>query len=146
MSNIDAGTRPETRKSAPVWRIRLLAVVAAAAGAALVQVIAAAAGAAMEAPGPDGAAAPIGVVNALVAGLIAGGLGWGARALLDRFAPRKAVAVWLIGASVIFLVQVFPPLFIEATPGTKIALLLMHVVVAAALFPVLAKRRDTVEA
>jgi hypothetical protein len=141
MANIDTKARPETRKAAPVWRTRLLAVLAAGAGAALVHVIATAAGAEMEAPMPGQGVAPIALANAIISGLVAGGLGWAARALLDRFAPGKAVKVWLIGASVIFAIEIFPPLLADATPGTKIALLSMHAVVAGILFPVLAKRR-----
>lgn len=139
MSNID--TQTEIAKAAPVWRTRLLAVLAAGAGAAIVHVIATAAGAEMEAPIPGQGIAPILLVNAIISGLVAGGLGWAARAVLDRFAPRKAVAVWLIGASIVFALELFPPLLADATPGTKAALLVMHVVVAAILFPVLAKPR-----
>ena len=141
MSNIDIEARSEARKAAPVWRARLIALVAAAAGAAVVHVIATAAGAAMEAPIPGQGVAPITVVNAIVSTLVAGGLGWAARALLDRFRPRKAVMLWLIGASLVFTAELFPPLLADATPGTKAALLAMHVVVAAILFPVFAKRR-----
>lgn len=142
MSTIDTQAHPEARTTAPVWRTRLLAVLAAGAGAALVHVIATAAGAEMEAPMPGQGVAPVTIVNAIISGLVAGGLGWAARALLDRFAPRKAVALWLVGASIAFLIELFPPLLADATPGTKAALLVMHVVVAAILFPVLAKRRS----
>lgn len=146
MSTIDSSARPETRKAAPLWRTRLLAILAAGAGAALVQVIAAAGGAEMEAVVPGQGLMPIGVVNAIVSGLLAGGLAWGSRALLDRFAPRRAVTLWLTGASIAFLIELFPPLTADATPGTQIALLVMHVVVAGILFPVFAKRREPVEA
>jgi hypothetical protein len=146
MSNIDTRSRPETRRTAPVWRSRLLAVVAAGAGAALVHVVATASGAEMEAPIPGQGIAPVTVVNTVISALVAGFLGWAARAVLDRFAPRKAVAVWLIGASLVFTLELFPPLLADATPGTKTALLVMHGVVAAILFPVLAKRRVPADA
>jgi hypothetical protein len=141
MSTLDSKARPESRKAAPLWRTRLLAILAAGAGAALVQVIAAAGGAEMEAVVPGQGLMPIGVVNAIVSGLLAGGLAWGSRALLDRFAPRKAVTLWLIGASIAFVIELIPPFTAEATPGTTIALLVMHVVVAAILVPVFARRR-----
>jgi hypothetical protein len=146
MSTLDNKTRPEAKKAAPLWRTRLLAVIAAGAGAALVQVIAKAGGAEMEAVVPGQGLLPIGVVNAVVSGLLAGVLAWGSRALLDRFAPRKAVTLWLIGASIAFLIELFPPFTAQATPGTTIALLVMHVVVAGILFPVFAQRRKPIEA
>jgi hypothetical protein len=146
MSNIDTEARPETRRTAPVWRTRLLAVLAAAAATALVHIAATAAGAEMEAPIPGQGVAPVTLVNAVISALAAGLLGWAARAVLDRFAPRKAVTVWLIGASLVFAVELFPPFLADATPGTKAALLVMHVVVAAIVFPVLAKRRVPADA
>jgi hypothetical protein len=142
MSTIDTEARPEARRAAPVWRNRLLAVVAAGAGTALVHIVATAAGAEMEAPIPGQGVAPVTLVNAVISALAAGLLGWAARAVLDRFAPRKAVTVWLIGASLVFAIELFPPFLADATPGTKAALLVMHVVVAAIVVPVLAKRRD----
>ncbi|WP_030157318.1 DUF6069 family protein [Glycomyces sp. NRRL B-16210] len=142
MSEADA----KTRNAAPVWRTRLLALIAAAVGAAAVGVIASLSGAEMVAANPGQDPMAIGPVVALVAALIAGGLGWLARALLDRFAPRRAAVVWLVGAAVVFLVQLFPPLVTEASTGTKAALLLMHVVVAAILVPVLGARRKDREA
>ncbi|THV24322.1 DUF6069 family protein [Glycomyces paridis] len=135
-------TEDRTTVAAPAWRSRLAAVAAAAIGAALVAFIASVAGATMEAANPGQDPIPIGPVNAAFAGLAAGGLGWLARALLDRFAPTRARLIWLIGASAAFLVELFPPLLTEATPGTRVALFAMHAVVAAILFPILGARRD----
>ncbi|HEX2144813.1 MAG TPA: DUF6069 family protein [Glycomyces sp.] len=141
MSIQDTEARSEARKAAPVWRTRLLALVAAAAGSAVVYTIATTAGAAMEAPMPGQGVMPVTMANAIISTLVAGGLGWAARALLDKFAPRKAVMLWLIGASLVFIAELFPPLLADATTGTKVTLLLMHVVVAAIMFPVLGRRR-----
>ncbi|SDE52082.1 DUF6069 family protein [Glycomyces harbinensis] len=146
MSEVDEQARSETRSAAPVWRPRLVALVAAAAGAALVSVIASAAGADMVVANPGQDPMTIGPVPALVAALIAGGLGWLARALLDRFAPRRAVLLWCVGAAVAFIVELVPPLITEADAATKGSLLVMHVVVAAILVPVFAKRRPDREA
>ncbi|MCC3765777.1 DUF6069 family protein [Glycomyces sp. TRM65418] len=146
MSDIDSKARPQTRKAAPVRRTRLIAVVAAAAGTAIVHAVATAAGAAMEAPMPGQGIGPVTMANSVIAALVASGLGWAARALLDRFAPRKAAVMWLAGATIVFVLEIFPPLLAEATPGTKAALLMMHVVVAAAMFPVFARRRPAADA
>lgn len=132
-------------RTAPVWRTRLIALLAAAAAVAVIAVIGSALGAEMKATNPGQPTIEITPVVAAIAALIAGGLGWLARKVLDRFAPRKAARVWLIGASVVFLLQLFPPLLTEATTGTKITLLLMHVAVAAILVPVLAKPKAPAE-
>ncbi|MCD0446630.1 DUF6069 family protein [Glycomyces sp. A-F 0318] len=139
-------TDTEARPTAPVWRARLIALVAAVAGAALTAAIAAAAGAEMEVTNPGQEPMAVGPVAAVFATLLAGGGGWIARALLDRFAPRRAVALWLVGAAVVFLIEMFPPFLTEATPGTRAALIAMHVVVAAILVPVFARRRPDREA
>ncbi|HEU5129107.1 MAG TPA: DUF6069 family protein [Glycomyces sp.] len=124
-----------------MWRARLIALAAAVVATGLVAVIAAALGAEMTTATPGQDPVSVGFVNAAFAALIAGGLGWVARALLDRFAPRKAVLLWLIGAGVVFALEMIPPFYTEASAGTKAALIVMHVVVAAVLVPVFARPR-----
>ncbi|RRS00103.1 DUF6069 family protein [Glycomyces terrestris] len=143
MSKTDSEARP---KAAPVWRPRLIALVAAAVAAGLTAVIAAAAGVEMRAANPGQEPIEVGFAAGAVMTLLAGGLGWIARAVLDRFAPRKAVLVWLIGAAAVFAVEMVPPFYTEATTGTRIVLILMHVVVAAVLVPVFGRRRPDLEA
>ncbi|MFB9662289.1 DUF6069 family protein [Glycomyces mayteni] len=128
-------------KTAPVWRARLIALVAAAVAAGLTAVIAAALGVEMRAANPGQDPIEVGFFAGAFMTLLAGGLGWIARALLDRFAPRKAVLLWLIGAGVIFALEMVPPFYTEATPGTTAVLILMHVVVAAILVPIFARPR-----
>ncbi|WP_335991866.1 DUF6069 family protein [Glycomyces sp. MUSA5-2] len=125
--------------AAPVWRARLVALVAAVLAAGLTAVIAQAAGVDMLAANPGQDPIEVGFPNAAVMTLLAGGLGWIARALLDRFAPRKAVLLWLIGAGLIFAIEMVPPFYTEATPATTAVLIAMHVVVAAILVPVFAR-------
>lgn len=89
-------------------------------------------------PGQD--PVPIGVVNVAASVVLFGGLGWLARAILDRLAKRRAVLVWRIGAGVVFALEVFPVVLAEASVGTKVFLGILHVLVAAILIPVLGRR------
>jgi hypothetical protein len=141
MSKIDSEAPSEARRAAPVWRPRLIALAAAAVAAGLTAQIASAAGVEMLAANPGQDPIEVGFAGGAFMTLIAGGLGWIARALLDRFAPRKAVLLWLIGAGVVFAVEMVPPFYTEATTGTRIVLIAMHVVVAAVLVPVFGRRR-----
>ncbi|MEU6247545.1 DUF6069 family protein [Glycomyces sp. NPDC047010] len=126
---------------APTWRPRLIALVAAAVAAGLTAVIASALGVEMRAANPGQDPIEVGFAAGAFMTLLAGGLGWIARAVLDRFAPRKAVLLWLIGAGAIFALEMVPPFYTEATTGTTIVLIVMHVVVAAILIPVFARPR-----
>lgn len=71
--------------------------------------------------------------------LLFGLLGWGALALLERF-TRHARTVWAALAGAV-LAASFIPVFLErATVDTRIMLCVLHVVVAAALLPMLRHR------
>ncbi|GIG87530.1 DUF6069 family protein [Plantactinospora endophytica] len=79
---------------------------------------------------------PLIVAEIAVITAVFGLLGWGTLALLERF-TRHARAIWT-GLATVVLVLSFVPLGIElATTDTKILLGVMHVVVAAALVPML---------
>ncbi|MEH1166294.1 DUF6069 family protein [Micromonospora sp. CPCC 205539] len=66
-------------------------------------------------------------------------LGWGSLALLERI-TRHARVIWSVLAGAV-LVASFVPIFIEqATVGTRIMLCVLHLVVAAALVPMLRHR------
>ncbi|MFH8619900.1 DUF6069 family protein [Streptomyces sp. NPDC017979] len=73
------------------------------------------------------------VVVALVALLVALA-GWGLLAALERFGVRRARAVWT-GAAVAVLVLSFLPLTGDMAGGTRAALILVHLTVAAVLIP-----------
>ena len=63
-------------------------------------------------------------------------LGWALLALLERVTAH-ARPIWTVVALVVLAVSFFFPLFtIEASGGTKVALALTHVAVAAVLIPV----------
>jgi hypothetical protein len=130
----------DERVAAPAWRARLLALGVALAATLLAWVVANLAGVELRASQPGKDAVPIGLVNVAASVVLFGGLGWLARAILDRFAKRRAVLIWRIGAAAVFLLEVFPVVFTEATWGTKVFLAILHVIVAAVLIPVLGRR------
>ncbi|MEN3613016.1 DUF6069 family protein [Plantactinospora sp. ZYX-F-223] len=79
---------------------------------------------------------PLIVAEIVVITAVFGLLGWGSLALLERF-TRRARQIWAVLATVVLALS-YVPLGIElATVDTKILLGVMHLVVAAALFPML---------
>lgn len=130
----------DERVAAPAWRARLLALGVALAATLLAWVVADLAGVELRASQPGQDAVPIGLVNVAASVVLFGGLGWLARVILDRFAKRRAVLVWRIGAGAVFLLEAFPVILTEATVGTKVFLAILHVIVAVVLIPVLGRR------
>jgi hypothetical protein len=130
----------DERVAAPVWRTRLLALAVALAATMLAWVVANLAGVELRASQPGQEAVPIGLVNVAASVVLFGGLGWLARVILDRFAKRRAVLIWRIGAGAVFLLEVFPVVLTEATVGTKVFLAILHLIVAAVLIPVFGRR------
>ncbi|MEU5157105.1 DUF6069 family protein [Glycomyces sp. NPDC021274] len=125
---------------APVWRIRLLALGATMVATLIAWGVANLAGVELTASQPGQDPVPIAAWNVAVSVVLFGGAGWLARAILDRFARKRAVLVWRIGAGVVFALECFPVVFTEATVGTKVFLAILHVIVAAILIPVLGRR------
>lgn len=76
----------------------------------------------------------IGLGTTLVATLIFGLLGWGTLALLERLTAR-AVTVWTVLAGLVAVLSLIPIYLEEATTGTRAALALIHLAVAAVLVP-----------
>lgn len=76
----------------------------------------------------------IGLGTTLVATLIFGLLGWGTLALLERLTVR-AVTVWTVLAGLVAVLSLIPIYLEEATTGTRAALALIHLAVAAVLVP-----------
>jgi hypothetical protein len=138
MSKVDE--QASVTVSAPAWRTRLLALAVTLVAALLAWGVANLAGVELTASQPGQDPMPIGFVNVAASVVLFGGLGWLARAILDRFAKRRAVLVWRIGAGVVFALEVFPVVLAEATVGTKVFLAILHVIVAAILIPVLGRR------
>ena len=63
-------------------------------------------------------------------------LGWGTLAVLERF-PRRARTTWTVIATVVLLLSLVPIFLEHATTGTRTALVLIHLAVAAVLIPAL---------
>ena len=79
---------------------------------------------------------PVAVIFTAVFGL----LGWGTLALLERF-TRHAQAIWTALAVAVTLLSIVPIFLEQATSGTRVALTVLHLAVAAVLVP--AFRRTT---
>jgi hypothetical protein len=81
----------------------------------------------------------LGLPFAATVTLVVGLLGWGTRALLDRF-TRRAPLIWTVLAVLVLLGSFLPLLAVGATAAAKTILALMHVAVAVVLIPVLGRR------
>lgn len=66
--------------------------------------------------------------------VIFGLLGWGSLALLERF-TRRGLAIWTVLAVAVVLASMVPIFLVQATTGTQVALVLIHLAVGAALIP-----------
>jgi hypothetical protein len=144
MSKTDSEALVKT--PAPVWRVRLLALGITLAATLLASGVARIAGVDLGVAQPGQEETQIGPVNVAASVVIFGGLGWLARAILDRFARRRAALIWRIGAIAAFVLECFPVMMVEADTGTKVFLIVLHVIVAGILIPVLGKRLPDVEA
>jgi len=83
---------------------------------------------------------PLAVIVALLVALA----GWGTLELLERFTGRARI-IWTTLAVVVLLLSAVPILTTDASGGTRTALALIHVAVAAVLIPVLPRRNAAVE-
>lgn len=131
MSGAPAGVASD-RPTRPAWVVRLGAVLIAALTNGVVWLVVDAAGVdfAVEPPGQD--QMRVDLVLTIVFTFVTGLVAWGVLALLERFTGR-GYAIWLVIAVVVFAVFLIPPLGSEATTGTTVGLLLMHVVEAVVL-------------
>ena len=76
------------------------------------------------------------VVNVVVAALVGSLAGWGLLGLLERFTAR-ARAIWTVVAMLFAVLSLGAPLSAIASPGTKVSLAAMHLVVSAVMIVVL---------
>jgi hypothetical protein len=71
----------------------------------------------------------VGVVNVVVAALVASLAGWGLLALLRRF-TTNARAIWTVIAIIFAVLSLAGPMSTISSAGTKVALVAMHLAVA----------------
>ena len=122
-------------------RFRAAAVLASVVAATVTWVVAVAAvGVELTVERWDGAGTmtvslPLVITTALIAGLA----GWAALAVLERISPRRARAVWTVGASAVLLVSLGMPVTAAATTAAAITFVALHIVVGATLIPALAR-------
>ncbi len=109
---------------------RALAVAITTAAAAAVWGVQAALGVGVREPS-YGLVAPLSLVAVIATALVGTLAGWGFLALLERFAPPRASAVWMVSAVAVFLLSLAGPLIM---PGVGVVdrawLVALHVVVA----------------
>jgi hypothetical protein len=127
-------TTPRARR-----RARALAAAAATLLPAAVWLVAHTLGAGFVLTDSQGTAT-IGLPVVLAFSLLFALLGWGSLALMERRLPR-ASAWWTALAAAVALLSLVPVFIEDATGGTKAALALIHLAVAAVLIPLL--RRTT---
>ncbi|QDQ15968.1 DUF6069 family protein [Streptomyces spectabilis] len=82
----------------------------------------------------------IDAVPVAVLSLLASLCGWGLLAALERFVARRARAIWTVAACAVLAGSFLPFIGDGMDGGTRAALALMHVAVAAVLIPGLGGR------
>ncbi|WP_433887591.1 DUF6069 family protein [Streptomyces sp. CA-111067] len=138
-SNLTAAPATAATTTRARWQPRAAAVVAATLLPAAVWPVAHALGAGFVLKDSTGSVT-ISLPIVLVFSLLFALLGWGSLAVLER-RVRRAPARWTGLAAAVALLSLVPVLLENATGGTKTALMLIHLTVAAALIPLL--RRTT---
>ncbi|MEU0138010.1 DUF6069 family protein [Streptomyces sp. NPDC006296] len=88
----------------------------------------------------------IGLVAAVFVGLLASLAGWALLAVLERFVLRRARVLWTVAAVVVLLLSFLPLTGDGMDGGTRAALALMHLSVAAVLIPGLPRRNPAAPA
>lgn len=126
-------------------KTRLLIILGAILGPALVWLAARAAGVDLVVDMRNGQPPmAIGIAIVLAFAAQAALLGWVALALLERFLPARARLAWTALALLVLLVSFGPIFTAQASTGTVITLSAMHIAVAAVLVPLLPRRRSPI--
>jgi hypothetical protein len=133
----DSGTIPPAKRG---WQGRAWVTLTAVAAALAVWSVARLAGVDLAVGKASGAGTDrVGPAPVAMAAALAGCLGWGLLAVLERFTPR-ARTVWTTAALVVLALSLAGPLAGGTTPAAKGALAGAHIAVAAALIPGLSRR------
>ncbi|MCX5064371.1 DUF6069 family protein [Micromonospora lupini] len=125
----EASTPRAAVDSAPRVRNRVIVVVAAVLAAVVVWLIATVAGAPLtvdQGSGPQ----DVTVLAVIVTSALAALFGWGLLALLERVSAR-ATTIWTAIAVAVLVLSLVPASLVDATAGTTVALVLMHLAVGA---------------
>ncbi|MEH0985103.1 DUF6069 family protein [Micromonospora sp. CPCC 205556] len=121
-------------------RRRAIGVAGAVLACVLIWVIGAIAGVDYTVKNPGQPEMTVGIGPVVIFSLGAALVGWAALAVLERFLPRRATAVWIALAVVVALLSLLPLMGTEATTGAKLTLGAMHLAVAAVLISLLPSR------
>jgi Family of unknown function (DUF6069) len=89
-------------------------------------------------PSSRSAAVHVGLASVVVVSLVAGLLGWGSAALVERFSARPA-RTWTIVGVVALVISLAGPLTAAQSTAAKISLACIHLVVGAVLIPSFAR-------
>jgi len=88
----------------------------------------------------------IGAVPVVFVALPASLSGWGLLAVLERFGPRRARAIWIGVAGAVLALSFVPFIGDGMDGGTRVSLALMHLAVAGVLIPGLVGRSPEAKA
>jgi Family of unknown function (DUF6069) len=142
MSTTDSAVPRSSTPAATRIRTRAITVAAAVLAAIIVWVIEVPVAGIDLVVQPVGAATQqVGFGSVLAMSLTASLLGWALLALLERIRPADARTMWTVTAVVVFALSLFGPLTGGSTLLVGLALVVMHVVVAAVL--IVGMRRST---
>ena len=131
---MSTATAPSTATSAAQRRRNRAVIVLTAVVAAAVAWIVAGpiAGADFTVQQGDRDPMDIGIALVVLTALVAGLAAWGSLAFLERLTARAAT-IWTAIAAIALGVSLLAPLTAEATAGTHVSLVLLHLVVGAVL-------------
>ena len=136
MTTTTAVTTPATTdaRTAPGWRTAVIAGVAAALATTAVAAVALGAGVPLTVEGEQ-----IPLLGFAQATLVGTAIGFALARALARWAssPRRTFTVVTVAVTVL---SVVPDLMIEATPASKAVLITTHLVAAAIVIPIFARR------
>ncbi|MEU5783465.1 DUF6069 family protein [Micromonospora lupini] len=120
---------PRAVDGTPRLRNRSIALVVAVLAAVVVWLIATLADASLtvdQGTGPQ----DVTVLAVIVTSALAALLGWGLLAVLERLSAR-AMTIWTAIAVAVLLLSLVPASLVDASAGTRVALVLMHLAVGA---------------
>lgn len=135
---MEVNTR-DTPRAVGTWKRRLAVVAGAVVAAVVLYLILTVIVGDLNAPAPTGQEGTINVGMVIFSSAFASLLAWALLAVLEKF-TAKARVIWTVVAAVVFVLSLGGPLGGDVDTGSRVGLLLLHVVVAAVLIPMLPSR------